>query len=504
MTSKMMNRKPNDPENFRNQKRYSLIKIWLMSFLVPVLVIVSVLTIFKDVVGASIQNTSFPALVYLIFGSFLLGLLLSAIALLRYQKELKLLRYWFVLENNYDKRNWILDNIAFEKYHVYSVLRVISQSLSATEKQAKFEHEIRIVETGLSEKLMFPNFIAGSLVGLGLVGTFVGLLGTLQELGAVFGALSSTGDTGANPTAVFSDMVQKLQDPMRGMGTAFVTSLYGLLGSLILGFTSLSIARMTSVIVNELYRAERDFIVYDEKKKNPIATADPQSSSLINDLVGNLSLISAQFEQNSVLIKEAVEGLDNKFERVLSKSSEYQEITFGRMLEHINNNNQQMFEYLDSFKNHNNQISNVLFEEQAQLNSTVELIANQISTDKDKVYRELINLVDNKNDDTNRRLADLEINLSKIVKLNEMSSRNIDRFIKHQEENASVLPNTPYWREAWFKVQKYLNKSKADHDLDKLANSIGKQTMTMNRLVDQLTHLAWLESKNANKRDHID
>jgi hypothetical protein len=82
--------------------------------------------------------------------------------------------------------------------------------------------------------------LGGALIGLGLVGTFIGLLGTLDELGNLFSALMGNSSAGATQADMFKDMLQKLQAPMRGMGTAFVASLYGLMGSLLLGMVVMS------------------------------------------------------------------------------------------------------------------------------------------------------------------------------------------------------------------------------------------------------------------------
>jgi hypothetical protein len=109
----------------------------------------------------------------------------------------------------------------------------------------------------LADRLAYANYMVGSLIGLGLVGTFVGLLGTLEDLGAVFGSLAGTGNADINPTAVFANMVQKLQDPMKGMGTAFVSSLYGLLGSLVVGLCVLSVSRAGNAVVKQLHSAAR-------------------------------------------------------------------------------------------------------------------------------------------------------------------------------------------------------------------------------------------------------
>jgi hypothetical protein len=66
-----------------------------------------------------------------------------------------------------------------------------------------------------------------------LLGTFWGLLGTINSVGAVIVNLDmSQEDFGK----VFADLQSGLLTPLEGMGTAFSSSLLGLGGSLILGF----------------------------------------------------------------------------------------------------------------------------------------------------------------------------------------------------------------------------------------------------------------------------
>jgi hypothetical protein len=75
--------------------------------------------------------------------------------------------------------------------------------------------------------LVLPNYIGGALVGIGLVGTFIGLLGTLDDLSTLFASLDGAGAAtdSSDAGAMFGDMVRRLRDPIRGMGTAFVASL---------------------------------------------------------------------------------------------------------------------------------------------------------------------------------------------------------------------------------------------------------------------------------------
>ncbi|MFW5825573.1 MAG: flagellar motor protein MotA [Marinobacter sp.] len=89
------------------------------------------------------------------------------------------------------------------------------------------------IHSRMDEQREITRYFISLLVFLGLLGTFWGLLGTINAVGAVISNL----DMGQEDFgAVFADLQGGLQEPLKGMGTAFSSSLLGLGGSLILGF----------------------------------------------------------------------------------------------------------------------------------------------------------------------------------------------------------------------------------------------------------------------------
>ncbi|PWC33632.1 flagellar motor protein MotA [Azospirillum sp. TSO35-2] len=92
------------------------------------------------------------------------------------------------------------------------------------------------IASRLDESRELSRYLIGLLIFLGLLGTFWGLLHTVQSVGGVIGGLSvQGGDVGA----MFNRLQQGLEAPLVGMGTAFSSSLFGLAGSLVLGFLEL-------------------------------------------------------------------------------------------------------------------------------------------------------------------------------------------------------------------------------------------------------------------------
>jgi hypothetical protein len=105
------------------------------------------------------------------------------------------------------------------------------------------------IASRLDEARELSRYTIGLLIFLGLLGTFWGLLQTIGSVGNVIGGLSVEG---GDVTSVFANLQQGLQAPLAGMGTAFSSSLFGLSGSLILGFLDLQAGQAQNRFFNEL------------------------------------------------------------------------------------------------------------------------------------------------------------------------------------------------------------------------------------------------------------
>lgn len=101
----------------------------------------------------------------------------------------------------------------------------------------------------LDEARDISRYMVGLLIFLGLLGTFWGLINTLSSIGATIQGLSVQG---GDITNVLDQLKSGLQAPLSGMGTAFSSSLFGLGGSLILGFLDLNAGQAQNQFYNEL------------------------------------------------------------------------------------------------------------------------------------------------------------------------------------------------------------------------------------------------------------
>lgn len=101
----------------------------------------------------------------------------------------------------------------------------------------------------LDETRETSRYLIGLLIFLGLLGTFWGLLLTMSSVSGVIQGLEIVqGDL----ATVFEDLKAGLAAPLTGMNTAFSTSLFGLAGSLVLGFLDLQAGQAMNRFYNEL------------------------------------------------------------------------------------------------------------------------------------------------------------------------------------------------------------------------------------------------------------
>jgi hypothetical protein len=108
------------------------------------------------------------------------------------------------------------------------------------------------IATRLDEARDLSRYMTGLLIFLGLLGTFWGLIDTVSSVGKVLENLKVGGDAGS----IFDALKEGLAAPLSGMGVSFSSSLFGLAGSLVLGFLDLQ----TSQAQNRFYTELEDWL----------------------------------------------------------------------------------------------------------------------------------------------------------------------------------------------------------------------------------------------------
>lgn len=119
-----------------------------------------------------------------------------------------------------------------------------SASLSPTMWRAVMDS----IATRLDEGRETLRYLTGLLIFLGLLGTFWGLLETIGSIGSVINALQGNADS----SLMFEDLKNGIARPLAGMSVSFTASLFGLAGSLVMGFLDLQTGQAQSRFYTDL------------------------------------------------------------------------------------------------------------------------------------------------------------------------------------------------------------------------------------------------------------
>ena len=220
-------------------------QIFLVRMLV-FLVLCALLTVvlYKQIILAFFANPGLNALIGLVL---LIGTILSFRQVIRLYPEVA----WV---NNFR----IADpGLAAERQHP-TLLAPMAAILGGertgrmTISQQTMRHLLDSIATRLDEARDISRYMTGLLVFLGLLGTFWGLIETVGSVGKVIDGLKVGGDAGA----LFDTLKEGLAAPLGGMGISFSSSLFGLAGSLILGFLDLQ----SSQAQNRFYTDLEDWL----------------------------------------------------------------------------------------------------------------------------------------------------------------------------------------------------------------------------------------------------
>ncbi len=149
------------------------------------------------------------------------------------------------------------------------------------------------IGTRMDESRDTGRYIGNLLVFLGLLGTFWGLIATVNGVAAVIGDLASSGGEAED---AITQLIANLREPLSGMGVAFSSSLFGLSGSLVLGFLDLQ----ASQAHGQFYTDIEDWLTGMTEARSP-STAPRSSLSGAED--GFTSLEAALGANTEALIK---------------------------------------------------------------------------------------------------------------------------------------------------------------------------------------------------------
>ena len=219
-------------------------RIFLVRMLVfLVLCALVMVVLYKQIVTAFFAN---PGLNALIGAVLLIGIILSFRQVIRLYPEVSWVNNFRIADPGLaiEQRPTLLAPMAA----ILGGERSGRMSIS----QQTMRHLLDSIATRLDEARDISRYMTGLLVFLGLLGTFWGLIETVGSVGKVIEGLKVGGDAGS----LFDTLKEGLAAPLAGMGISFSSSLFGLAGSLILGFLDLQ----SSQAQNRFYTDLEDWL----------------------------------------------------------------------------------------------------------------------------------------------------------------------------------------------------------------------------------------------------
>ena len=194
------------------------------------------------------------------------------------------------------------------------------------------------IGTRLDESREIARYLTGLLIFLGLLGTFWGLLETVASISGVIKSMQSNGDS----SVMFDDLKNGLAAPISGMSVSFTSSLFGLAGSLILGFLDLQAGQAQNRFYNELEDKLSSFA-----SESAADEEAPQVAALPPDLRAALDKIAVSAE-NSTGTRASTAAMANLAEGIQA------------LVQHMRSEQQLIRDWVESQADQNNEMRNLL------------------------------------------------------------------------------------------------------------------------------------------------
>ena len=161
------------------------------------------------------------------------------------------------------------------------------------------------IGTRLDESREIARYLTGLLVFLGLLGTFWGLLETVGSIGNVIKSMQ----TGADSAVMFDDLKNGLAAPIAGMAVSFTSSLFGLAGSLVLGFLDLQAGQAQNRFFTELEDRLSVHAVDAAQDGRPVVDAEAaRAAAAIASLAEGVQGLVHHMRQEQQQIRDWVEA----------------------------------------------------------------------------------------------------------------------------------------------------------------------------------------------------
>ena len=259
--------------------RLSSPRVFLLSMIIFVIIVgFLAMILYRQLAEAFFTN---PGLNGLIIGVLIIGMMLGFMQVIRLMPEVSWVNSFRKGDLDLEPRR---EPVLLAPMATLLGERHDGKALSTTSMRSILDS----IGNRLDESRDISRYLIGLLVFLGLLGTFWGLLGTIGSIGDTIQSL----DPGSGDTNDILDALKSgLSRPLDGMGTAFSSSLFGLAGSLVLGFLDLQSGQ-----------AQNRFYIELENWLSSVTNVDGDFSAATD--LGSSSGINAALDQLSKSVKE--------------------------------------------------------------------------------------------------------------------------------------------------------------------------------------------------------
>lgn len=234
---------------------FKQLKIYYVFVSLPFVLLLTGAAFFFEAIKGTILRNPHPQINYTIFVIILVGGVLIILNAHRLVQEARtLVEFSRAIRAKIDPvglQEMANRYTADVSYLLQMVAASTGRSISHQE-QVAIEHELTNARARLNRRNALPQYLTGLLVGMGLLGTFIGLLATLNDISVLISSFAELDMNNVNPIAVFRTMIERMKAPMQSMAIAFSASMFGLLGSIILGLMMVGIRRLQGDIFSLL------------------------------------------------------------------------------------------------------------------------------------------------------------------------------------------------------------------------------------------------------------
>ena len=304
---------------------------------IPIALVALGSVVFFDLIASTIRGNPHPEINYIIFVLMVAGCAMMLYQVWRMNLDAKRVEAFYEVALTKPDVEVMRGQLAGKRRDTDGVLEIIADLLGkpvSSVQHSALESELERYHAVQSRYLIMPNYMSGMMVGMGLLGTFIGLLGALSEISKLIGAFSVT--SGGDPSEAIRVLVERLTSPMQAMGVAFSASLFGVLGSLIMGVLLVFVRNCTgemNSLIDSRVTYLTDFSNADGEggdvkglsdavsslaEQSPIlanlAGALQQSETRVRNLIGAMVQISSHLELNQASNSALVKTLQARLE----------------------------------------------------------------------------------------------------------------------------------------------------------------------------------------------